>query len=89
MGDNSVKTELEHQKAIMEELKDILYLRAGNKQPVAFVRTYGCQQNVADSEKIKGMLEEMGCALTEDKNEADIIIFNTCAVREHAEDRVF
>ena len=89
MGDNSVKTELEHQKAIMEELKDILYLRAGNKQPVAFVRTYGCQQNVADSEKIKGMLEEMGCALTEDKNEADIIIFNTCAVREHAEYRVF
>lgn len=81
--------ELERQEEYTELLKDILFIRANNKQPKALVRTYGCQQNVADSEKIKGMLEKMGCALTEEETEADIIIFNTCAVREHAEDRVF
>ena len=49
------------------------------------LRTYGCQQNVADGEKIKGMLAEMGFAFTDDENEADFILFNTCAIREHAE----
>ena len=49
----------------------------------------GCQQNVADGEKIKGMLAEMGFAFTDDENEADFILFNTCAIREHAEDRVY
>ena len=57
--------------------------------PLAFVHTYGCQGNVADSERIKGMLREMGYAFTEDREEADLVLFNTCAVREHAEDRVF
>ncbi len=77
------------QDQYIELLKDLLYMRAGNKQPYGYVRTYGCQQNVSDSEKIKGMLEEMGCIITEEPEKADIIIFNTCAVREHAEDRVF
>ena len=58
-------------------------------EPKAIVRTFGCQQNVADGQKIKGMLSEMGYSFTEDETEADLIIFNTCAVREHAEDRVF
>lgn len=90
MNDQNIsESELKKQEQITDMLKDILYIRAGNKQPKAYVRTYGCQQNVADSEKIKGMFEKMDCALTEDENEADIIIFNTCAVREHAEDRVF
>ena len=57
-------------------------------QPLAFVDTYGCQQNEADSEQIRGMLSEMGYAFTEDENEADVIVINTCAVREHAEMRV-
>ena len=57
--------------------------------PCALVRTFGCQQNVADGQRIKGMLAEMGYTFTENEDEADIIIFNTCAVREHAEDRVF
>lgn len=56
---------------------------------MACIRTYGCQQNVADSEKIKGMLAEMGFGFTEKAEDADFILFNTCAVREHAEDRVF
>lgn len=81
--------ELVRQDSYAELLQDILFIRAGNRQPKGYVRTYGCQQNVADSEKLKGMLEKMGCALTESAEEADIIIFNTCAVREHAEDRVF
>ena len=57
--------------------------------PTLFIRTYGCQQNVADSERIRGLLEECGCISTDDENTADIVLFNTCAVREHAEDRVF
>ena len=57
--------------------------------PLACIRTFGCQQNVADSEKIKGMLAQMGFDFTEDVEEADFILFNTCAVREHACDRVF
>ena len=81
--------ELVRQDSYAELLQDILFIRAGNRQPKGYVRTYGCQQNVADSEKLKGMREKMGCALTESAEEADIIIFNTCAVREHAEDRVF
>ncbi len=80
---------LQKQEEYTELLRDILPLRYDREHPKAFVHTYGCQQNVADSEKIKGMLEKMGCELTENKEEADIILFNTCAVREHAEDRVF
>ena len=59
------------------------------EKPNAFIRTYGCQQNVADSEKIKGIVSQIGYDLTDNENNADLIIFNTCAVREHAEDRVF
>ena len=65
-----------------------LYARGG-KTPAAFVRTFGCQQNVSDSEKLAGMLAEMGYALAGSGEGADIIIFNTCAVRENAEERVF
>ena len=61
---------------------------ANHKSPVAFVDTYGCQQNEADSERIRGYLAEMGYGFTQDENEADVIVINTCAVREHAEDRV-
>ena len=53
------------------------------------MHTYGCQGNVADSEHTKGMLVEMGYELCNAPEEADIIIYNTCAIREHAEDRVF
>ena len=55
----------------------------------AFVDTYGCQQNVADSQRIMGMLRDMGCTLTDNVNEADIIVINTCAIRENAEKKVF
>ena len=57
--------------------------------PKAFVHTFGCQGNLADSERMKGMLSEIGYEFTDDVNEANLILFNTCSVREHAEDRVF
>ncbi len=57
--------------------------------PKACVNTFGCQQNVSDSERLKGMLFQMGYTIVDDMENADFIIFNTCAVREHAEDRVF
>ena len=70
-------------------LTKALLVQDDGKVPLAFVRTYGCQQNVSDSEKIKGLLLAMGCELAQDSDDADIIVFNTCAVRENAEDRVF
>ena len=51
----------------------------------AFVVTYGCQQNEADSERIAGMLREMGYAPASSVESADLIIVNTCAIRDHAE----
>ena len=57
--------------------------------PVACVDTFGCQQNVADGQRLMGMLETCGFTFTDDPKEADLVILNTCAVREHAEDRVF
>lgn len=71
------------------DVSEMLQERYSGYQPLALVRTYGCQQNVADGEKIKGMLSEMGFGFTENDQEADFIIFNTCAVREHAENRIF
>lgn len=50
-----------------------------------FVQTFGCQQNEADSERIAGMAVEMGYSLINDPNDADLIVVNTCAIREHAE----
>ncbi|MCH5300228.1 MAG: tRNA (N6-isopentenyl adenosine(37)-C2)-methylthiotransferase MiaB [Ruminococcus sp.] len=73
----------------MNLISEIMEIRKRGDKPLAFIHTYGCQQNVADSEKIKGMLKKSGYDFTEDVNEADFILFNTCAVREHAEDRVF
>ena len=54
-----------------------------------FIVTYGCQMNVHESEKIAGILEDMGYQCGDSREEADIIVFNTCAIREGAEDRVF
>ena len=65
------------------------YWQAQGITPVAFVETYGCQQNEADSEQIRGMLEHCGYGLTDGPEGADLVIFNTCAIREHAEQRVF
>lgn len=82
------QTELDIQKEFCKKVRSVISKRY-DPAPLACVVTYGCQQNVADSEKIKGMLHEMGYGFTEERTKAQLILFNTCAVREHAEDRVF
>lgn len=77
----------EEQKKYIELAKRIALSVYG--APKACINTYGCQQNVSDSEHIKGMLEAMGYEIVDDVLDADFALFNTCAVREHAEDRVF
>ena len=91
MAVNTVKSDKLSEKQIeyMKLISEIMEIRKRGEKPLAFVRTYGCQQNVADSEKIKGMLKQSGFDFTEEPENADFILFNTCAVREHAEDRVF
>lgn len=63
-----------------------LNLGAGKKY---LLKTYGCQGNLADSEHIAGLLEMMGFESTEKELDADLVLFNTCAIRENAEERVF
>lgn len=58
-------------------------------EPRAFVHSYGCQQNVSDGEKLKGLLCAMGYVMTDKPEDADFVMYNTCAVREHAEQRVY
>lgn len=62
---------------------------AAAKKPLAFIETYGCQQNSSDSERIKGMLNDMGFDFCDNTQDADLVLYNTCAVRENAELRVF
>ena len=80
------ESDIQRQLDICAQLR--AHFSSGGRQPLAMVDTYGCQQNEADSEKLRGYLAEMGCGFTEDEFAADIIVVNTCAVREHAEMRV-
>jgi len=79
-------SEIEKQKKIMNTVRTAMQARAA--QPQAYVDTYGCQQNESDSEKLRGMLAEMGYSITSDEFAADVIAINTCAIRENAENRV-
>ena len=78
-----IEAQLEHCRAVAQ------LTRQWPEQPLAFVDTYGCQQNEADSECIRGYLSQMGYGFTDDEEKARIIVINTCAIREHAEQRVF
>lgn len=70
-------------------VRSVMEARLDGRTPLAFTHTYGCQGNVSDGERINGMLAEMGFDFTDSPDNADFILYNTCAVREHAEDRVF
>ena len=59
------------------------------RTPKAYVETYGCQQNEADSERIRGMLVESSYQICDEAEGADVVVMNTCAIREHANQRVF
>ena len=80
---------LDIQREYTRLAREILAAQFPESAPKAFVHTYGCQGNVADSERLKGQLAAMGYTFTEEKEKADLVLFNTCAVREHAQDRVF
>ncbi len=83
------KEELSVQKEYSAKVSLLLKKKYNNKPLKAFIHTYGCQGNLSDSERIKGMLVEMGYTLCDNVEDADFILYNTCAIREHAEDRVF
>ena len=65
------------------------YWQQQNMTPAAYVETYGCQQNEADSEKLRGFLSQSGYRITDTAEGADVVVMNTCAIREHAQQRVF
>ncbi len=81
------EADLARQREFQDRVRGLFESRA--VPPAACVDTFGCQQNVADGQMLMGMLEEMGFSLTQDPGAADVVILNTCAVREHAEQRVF
>lgn len=83
---NITAEEMNQQTVYSDRVKRLVL--SGGKTPKALVITYGCQQNENDSERIRGMLKQMGYDFTEKKEEADLILYNTCAVREGAEQRV-
>ena len=62
---------------------------ARDTPPLCHVHSFGCQQNVSDGERITGLLCRMGYGIAANAEDADLIIYNTCAVRENAEQRVY
>lgn len=81
------REEMMRQWQMAGENRQLLVHRMG-RTPRAWVRTFGCQGNVADSEKIMGMLLDMGCEPAQQEDQADIILYNTCAIRENAQVRL-
>lgn len=67
---------------------ELLLQRFGTR-PKALVKIYGCQQNISDGQRIEGLLEAMGFDFCDNTEDADLVLFDTCAVRGHAEDRIY
>lgn len=84
-SEKEIKQQLDYIDIIAVYNRD--FEQKNGKKPKAFTHTFGCQQNEADTERIVGMLHEMGYESVEKPEDANIIIYNTCAVREHAEQR--
>ncbi len=89
----TTKTTVISQEQLQQQLsycdKIAAYWVNQGRRPRAYVETYGCQQNEADSERIRGMLSEGGYTICEEAEGADVVVMNTCAIREHAQQRVF
>lgn len=79
--------EMEKQRDYIQKIR--AEISVSNKRLLAFVETYGCAQNENDSEHLKGMLSDMGYGFCDRAEDADLVLYNTCAVRENAELRVF
>ena len=73
---------------LLKCVKDFFKRRFKTDSPLAFVKVFGCQQNEADTEKIKGFLFSVGFKFVDEPFLADFILFNTCAVRHTAENRI-
>ena len=89
---NYIETkEIDLQKDYIKKLKEYTekFRERYNRAPLANTETYGCQQNENDTERIRGVLSEAGYEFTDTAEEADLVIYNTCAVRENAEQKVF
>ncbi len=82
-------SEIEAQNAYLGRVREDneQYEKESGHRRLAFVLTFGCQQNEADSEKLAGMCEAMGYEITKAPEGADLILVNTCAIREHAEQK--
>ena len=81
------QAELDVQLAYQDKIA--AYWNTQGMTPSAYVETYGCQQNEADSEKLRGILTQSGYTMTDTAENADVVVMNTCAIREHAEQRVW
>lgn len=81
--------EIKSQEVYIENLAETVKNKFGTRKPLVNITTWGCQMNEHDSENIFGMLEKIGYEITQDQSEADLIIYNTCAVRENAELKVY
>ena len=82
-------TEVEKQRIYIERMRgdNDAFCKTTGKRRGAFVLTFGCQQNEADSEKLAGLCEAMGYAIVREPADAELIVVNTCAIREHAEQK--
>ena len=74
---------IEEQNSYMKKVKKL------NNGLKYFINTMGCKLNENDSEKMAGMLEKMGYIETNTPNDANLVLFNTCCIRENAEEKVF
>ena len=85
------KEQMAQQQEFIMKLKEenVRYAAQNGRARLALTETYGCQQNENDTERIRGMLRDAGFEFTDDTHKADVVIYNTCAVRENAEQKVF
>ena len=81
--------EIKLQEMYIEKVAEKVKTKFVTGKPMVNITTWGCQMNEHDSENIFGMLEKMGYGVTEEQSDADLIIYNTCAVRENAELKVY
>lgn len=91
MTETVASAQIAEQREYMLKIKEqnIRFAAQNGRAPLAMTRTYGCQQNENDTERIRGVLKECGYEFTDNAEEADVVIYNTCAVRENAEQKVF
>ena len=85
---HDAKMRMQHEINYIEYSLDDKYKDLGLNKTY-MVKTYGCQGNIADSEKIRGIMEDMGYLEVNSEDKADVLFFNTCAIRENAENRIY